>query len=250
VAYAIPHSADRKSSATGTSFRSRLGTILHAPISLWGRLPRGVRWTLLGLVIFLVLARLALPFIVKGYVNRQLARIPDYHGNVRNIDIHLLRGAYIIHDIAVVKTSGRVPVPFFKAARMDLSVEWKELFHGSVVGEVYMDYPELNFVAGPTQADSQTGEDKAWRKTLESLFPFRLNRLVVTAGKIHFRNFHSRPPVDIYIHGLNAIATNLTNSRDVKEKLPAGMIAQGQTLGDGQLQMTLHLTNWRRPLPT
>jgi hypothetical protein len=182
-----------------------------------------------------------MPSLVKSYVNRQLRKGPDYTGSVRSVDINLWRGAYVIHGLRILKVNGQVPVPFFYTPRMDLSVQWKELFHGSVVGEIYMDKPELNFVAGPTSEETQTGEDKDWRKTVESLFPFRLNKFVITSGEIHFRNFHSRPPVNIFIHDLQSVATNLNNSRDVVDKLPAGVVARGRTLGDGQLSVVLHL---------
>jgi hypothetical protein len=195
----------------------------------------------LGIVVFLVLLRLALPSLVKVYVNRQLNKNSEYSGSVRSINIDLWRGAYVIHGLKMLKTGGAVPVPFFSTPRMDLSVEWKELFHGAVVGEVYVDRPELNFVAGPSEEESQTGKDKDWRQTVESLFPFRINRFEITKGEIHFRNFHSRPPVNIFIHELDSVATNLTNSRDIAQKLPAGVVAHGRSLGDGQLFVMVHL---------
>jgi hypothetical protein len=205
------------------------------------KLSRAVRWTVLGIVTFLILLRLALPSLVKVYVNRQLNKSSEYSGTVRSINIDLWRGAYVIHDLRMFKTGGAVPVPFFRTPRMDLSVQWKELFHGAVVGEIYVERPELNFVAGPSEEESQTGADKDWHQTVESLFPFRINRFEIARGEIHFRNFNSRPPVNIFVHELDAVATNLTNSRDITQKLPAGVVARGRSLGDGELFVMLHL---------
>src|SRR6476659_2401286 len=97
------------------------------------RRPHRLRTWSVGLVVvlavLLIAIRLALPHLVRNYVNRTLSMIPDYRGEVGDIDIHLWRGAYTIHDAKVVRTSGKVPVPFFSAPRVDLSVQWRELFH-------------------------------------------------------------------------------------------------------------------------
>jgi hypothetical protein len=207
----------------------------------WRSLGRGVRRTIIVIVLILVLARIALPYAVTAYVNRQLDKVPEYEGRIGDVDVHLFRGAYQIHDISILKTTGDVPVPFMSAKKVDLSVEWSELFHGAIVGEVVMEQPELNFVEGPTEEQSQTGKNKEWGKTLESLFPFNINRFEIKNGRVHFRNFHSSPRVDIFVTNLFAIATNLHNSRDSTDKLPAAVIAKGWTYDGGQLDVDLRL---------
>jgi len=67
--------------------------------SRWRRTARWVQWTIIILVVLLVAIRLALPGTIKYYVNRQLARIPDYSGKVDRIHVHLWRGAYEIDNI-------------------------------------------------------------------------------------------------------------------------------------------------------
>lgn len=213
------------------------------------RLSRRTLWILALLVLVVAGFRLALPFVIKSYVNRQLRRIPDYGGHVGAVSVSLWRGGYHIHDITIVKTNGAVPVPFFTLRNMDLSLDWGELFHGAMVGEVTLDAPELNFVSGPTPGEQQTGENHSWGKTLERLFPFKINRLDINDGYIHFRNFHSTPPVDIALQRLTATATNLTNSREVSAKLPAGIHARGTTVGGGRLDLELHV-NPLKNLPT
>jgi hypothetical protein len=196
----------------------------------------------IGVIILLAIVfRLALPSALKSYVNRQLARNPNYAGNVEDIDVHLWRGAYEIRNLKILKTDSEVPAPLFEVKRMDLSIEWKEIFHGAIVGEVVLDQPEINFVAGPTEAETQTGKEGNWVQTLESLFPVKINRMEITQGTIHFQNFHSTPPVDIFLNGVTATATNLTNSRDLKEALPAGILARGTTLGEGGVEIQLQL---------
>src|SRR5918993_3740256 len=102
--------------------------------------------TLAVLVIALIALRLALPSIVKDYVNDTLQAMEAYDGSVRDIDIHLWRGAYRIVGLNIVKTGADQPVPFFSSEAIDLSVEWKSLMRGSLVAEGVFVRPDVNLV--------------------------------------------------------------------------------------------------------
>ncbi|HVY70937.1 MAG TPA: DUF748 domain-containing protein [Verrucomicrobiae bacterium] len=199
------------------------------------------RIAFLALVFVLVAARLALPFAIESYVNRQLQKNKEYGGNIGDVNVSLYRGAYRIENISIFKREGNLREPFFTGRALDLSVEWKELFHGAVVGEVVMEQPQLNFVAGPTEAESQLGTNAPWATLLKSLFPFKLNRLEIDHGQVHFRNHHSRPPVDIALTELSSVATNLTNTRDLKNPLPAGIRAHSKAFESGTVDLDVKL---------
>ena len=158
----------------------------------WRRTPRAVKWTLISIVFVLVVVRLCLPSVVEGYVNRQLNGSHDYGGRIGHVDVQLWRGEYRIHAIEIVKRQDGGQAPFFAASRVDFSIEWRELFHRAVVGQVAMLQPKLNF------EQTQTGTNESWDKILGSLFPFKLNRMEIMGGEIHFRSPHSNPPVDIF----------------------------------------------------
>jgi hypothetical protein len=207
----------------------------------WRHLARWVKWFVIGLVLLLVGIRLALPFAIKYYVNNQLRKIPEYSGKIGEVRVHLWRGAYEINNVVISKTTGVVPVPLFSVPVLDLSIQWRELFHGAVVGDVLLKQPELNFVEGPTTEQTQSGFNKPWGKTLASLFPFRINEFEIRQGQVHFQNFQKSPPVNIYIANLFSVATNLSNTRDLAQKLPAGLKASGQTLGHGQFDLDLKM---------
>ncbi|HTH46999.1 MAG TPA: DUF748 domain-containing protein [Candidatus Limnocylindria bacterium] len=209
--------------------------------SRWRRISRAGRWTILVLVGLLIVARIALPAGVKAYVNRQLDQAPGYRGRIGDVEVHLWRGAYRIHNVSIQQVTGDVPVPLFEAKAVELSLQWRELFHRALVGEIEMEEPRINFVDGPTPEQRQSGQEHDWSKTLESLFPFRLNRVEIRHGAVHFQNLHSSPAVDIAITQLSASATNLTNSRDLTQPLPAGVQAQGEVPGGGRMGLELRL---------
>lgn len=106
--------------------------------------------------IMLVIARLSLPYVVKKYVNKTLQNLDGYTGSVDDIDIRLIRSAYVINDLRIQKPGDSIPVPFIDVHKIDLSVHWKALLHGSISGEVIMEKPTVNFAqAGPKSAKAK-----------------------------------------------------------------------------------------------
>jgi len=190
----------------------------------------------IGLVVAgLIAFRLYLPTLVKNHLNGVLASLPDYRGHVDDVRIHLWRSAYSMIGMRFVKTDGQVPVPFFSASDIDFSLHWAALFRGQLVGKVMIDKPQLNFVEANSSAQKQTSIDKSWQQQVKSLFPLRVSRLRIKDGEIHFRNFQAKPEIDISLHRVNALATNLTNSRKVSSTLKATLDATGVLMSDGNL---------------
>jgi hypothetical protein len=198
-----------------------------------------------SLVVLLVAFRLALPYILLRFVNREIDMMEGYDGYVKDIDVSLIRGAYAMKDIRLDKDSYKIPVPFFAADVIDLSIEWEALFKGELVGEIIVDNPEMNFVKGPTEATSQTGIDKSWVDVVDELMPLSLNRFEVFNGKVFYRDFHSSPKVDVGATDLHILATNLTNADDLDKELPSDVDATGNMYG-GKLKFDMQIDPLRK----
>jgi hypothetical protein len=163
------------------------------------------------IVALLVAVRLALPYAVKDYVNDKLATLDGYQGRVGDIDIHLWRGAYSIDGIRIDKKGGARPVPFFKSAKVDLSVEWRSLWKGSIVSEATFLAPELNLVQAASKEGSQLGSEEHWNRRLEELFPFRFNTIEVVDGTVRFLAPGISTKDAITARNVDGQVTNLTN---------------------------------------
>ncbi|WP_029613697.1 DUF748 domain-containing protein [Pseudomonas sp. SC11] len=198
------------------------------------------RWPLLGLaglVVLLVALHLALPYLVRDYLNDKLADMGDYRGQVSDVDLAWWRGAYQINGLKIVKTSGKVPVPLLDAPLIDLSVSWHALWYDqAVVAEVAFVRPELNFVDGGSKQNSQTGQGTDWRAQLEKLLPITLNEVRIDDGTLTFRNFNSKPPVNLKATRLQASIRNLTNVRDEAGRRDASFQATALIAGDAKVE--------------
>jgi Domain of Unknown Function (DUF748) len=92
------------------------------------------------------------------------------------------------------------------------SVEWKALFDGAMVGEIDLYTPVVNFVQGPSRDIRQVGVNKPCCMFIKELFPLNINRFAVQDGTVHYRDFHSRPKVDLKLDQIQMLGTNLTNN--------------------------------------
>ncbi|MBP1473041.1 DUF748 domain-containing protein [Frateuria sp. MAH-13] len=189
----------------------------------------------LVIVALLVVARLALPYVVKDYLNRKMDRMGDYHGHVADVDIHLWRGAYSLGDLRIDKVDGKVPVPFFSAATTDIAISWRAITHGTVRGRVEFDHASLNFVDGGSRAPSQAGTGVDWRQQLEGLVPIRLDEVTVHNSQVTFHNFVSHPKVDMKMTDVEARAVNLSNADRSQGSRVADFHATAKVLGNAPL---------------
>ncbi|MFJ4346749.1 DUF748 domain-containing protein [Pseudomonas sp. NPDC089401] len=198
------------------------------------------RWPLIGLaslLVLLVALHLALPYLVRDYLNDKLANMGEYRGQVTDVDLAWWRGAYQINGLKIVKTTGKVPVPLLDAPLIDLSVSWHSLIHDqAVVAKVTFVRPELNFVDGGSKQASQTGRGTNWRQQLEKLLPITLDQVRIDNGTLTFRNFNAQPPVDLKATQLVADIRNLTNVRDQKGRRDASFDASARLLGDAKVE--------------
>lgn len=198
------------------------------------------RWpliTLASLAVLLVALHLALPYLVRDYLNDKLADMGEYRGQVTDVDLAWWRGAYQINGLKIVKVSGKVPVPLLDAPVIDLSVSWHSLWYDhAVVGTVTFAHPELNFVDGGNPQNSQTGRGTDWRQQLEKLLPITLDEVRIDQGMLTFRNFNSKPPVHLKATQLQASIRNLTNVRDESGRRDASFDATAVLLGDAKVE--------------
>jgi hypothetical protein len=208
---------------------------------LWRTAVRIPVWGLGSAALLLLAARAYAPIAIERYANRVLDRTPGYHGKIGDVDLSLWRGAYTIESVSIEKTGGRVPVPFFRSRQVDLSIAWKSLFHGALVGEVWFESPELNFVVGPTRSQRQDGSEADWRKPVRDLFPIRIDRLTARRGAVHFRNFRSEPPVDVYLHDVRLTVSNLTNSLDLSKDLVVRGQGSATPMQGGRVEARMQL---------
>jgi hypothetical protein len=175
---------------------------------------RKVLIIVLAVGVLLVAARLSMPYAVERFVNRKLQSLDAYRGHIGEVDIHLWRGAYSINGIEIEKTGAARSVPFFRTDRLDLSIEWRSIWRGSLVAEAAFRGPELNLVHARSKEGSQLGGEENWNARLEELFPFRFNTIEVQNGTVRFLAPGISTQDAITARNVRGSVSNLTNVLD------------------------------------
>lgn len=199
-------------------------------------------YTVLVIIGIMVIARLILPYVVLRYANKTLANMDGYYGHVDNINISLIRGAYQLDSIYLNKldsTTGK-QTPFFAASMVDLSIEWKALFKGSIVGELIFEQPMLRFTKDKVEPQQVRKDSASFDQLLDDFMPLQVNRVEMNNGRIQYIDEFSNPPVDIQLENAYGLALNLRNSYDSAALLPASLVARAN-IYEGEIIVNVKL---------
>lgn len=192
----------------------------------------------IAIISVLIIFRLVLPLIVKNYVNKALDDIPGYKGYVHDIDISLLRGAYVIDTLKLNRISATTEVPYLTLPKSDISIEWKSLFKGKVVSEIYLYNPEFIYVfEDQQQIDSTEADFDDWTDVLTDLVPIDINNFGIIDGKAAFVQLTADPNIDLHFNSINLNATNLRNVVQKDLNLPSEINATAVSIGKGSVEL-------------
>jgi len=197
---------------------------------------------LLIVLAVLIVIRIILPYVALHYANKSLANMKGYYGHIEDIDLALIRGAYKIDSIYLNKidTITNKQTHFFSAELIDLSIEWKALFHGSVVGELVFEKPMLKFSKDNVEPKDLRNDSTDFKKLLDDFMPLSINRFQINQGRIQYLDQFASPQVDINMTDVNVLALNLKNSYDSTTLLPATVLADAD-IYEGTLDFNLRL---------
>jgi hypothetical protein len=190
----------------------------------------------------LICIRIILPYVILHFANKNLASIPGYYGHIEDIDLALIRGAYRIDSIYLNKldTITNKQTKFFSASAIDLSIEWRALFHGSIVGELIFEQPNLRFTREKVEPKDVEKDSSDFKDLKEDFMPLQVNRFEILNGDVRYLDETSNPKVDIWMTNMHAVATNLRNSYDSSKLLPAKVIARADVY-EGEFTFSLNI---------
>ncbi|MEP7264498.1 MAG: hypothetical protein ABI772_08370, partial [Bacteroidota bacterium] len=131
----------------------------------------------ISILLLLIIIRLILPYVVLHYANKTLANMHGYYGHIDDIDLAIYRGAYKINDIYLhkVDSATKKETDFFDCRMIELSVEWKSLFHGRIVGELELNDPDLKFTKDKVEPAQIRADTNDFRKVLDDFMPLNIN---------------------------------------------------------------------------
>jgi len=188
----------------------------------------------LAILIVLVVLRLILPYWVLNHVNKRLANMNGYSGHIDDINLSLIRGAYVVKEINIHKldSATQKETPLFDCPKVDISLEWASLFKGRIVSEMEFTSPSLLFTEDRAELKDMENDTSDFRYMLRTFTPYKVNRVEVFNGKISYIDRTVKPVVDIQLDHAHILAKNLSNVVDTT-LLPANIQGTANLYGGG-----------------
>lgn len=174
----------------------------------WQSKTRGRGWWIALAVVVMVclVGRLALPYVIRSIVNHKLENMEGgYQGTVEDVVIRTFEAEIGLRGMRIVKKNGLVPVPFMQVKELVLGTV-RESFRPRTV--LRLIEPNAAFVDAESEARKQMGPPHQLDHLSEQL-PFELLRVEVEDGQFHFRNFQTKPDIDVYAHHVNVVWDDL-----------------------------------------
>ena len=164
-----------------------------------------------------------------------------YYGHMDDITISLYRGAYTVHKFYInkVDSASSEQTPFISSEVIDLSVEWKSLFEGKLVGEMDFSQPKVRFTKDKVEPDDIQKDTNDLKSILDDFMPLKINRFEVNQGEIHYIDETSSPKLDLMLDQAYILAENLSSVQDTSV-LPAKVNANANVYG-GRLDLNVKL---------
>jgi hypothetical protein len=209
---------------------------------------RQIPLALLAIILLLVIARAALPHVLKAYINHTLDGIEGMYGHVDDVDVKLWRGAYVMEGVKLVKVNGSEREPFFESQRVSISIDWASVLRGRLVSEISLLKPKLQFIQRKSKAASQTSVDESWQRQVQKLYPFQINKFRIENGFVRYKDETSNPKINLYAADLDLWADNISNTLKSDDKLPSSADFNGKLLGSGALKAKAKFSMFTEPL--
>lgn len=126
------------------------------------------------------------------------------------------------------------------ARTVDLSLEWKALLKGKLVGELIFDQPALRFTKNVVELKDVAKDTSDFRELLADFMPIEINRCEILDGNLRYIDNTRSPKIDVAIEHMQGTALNLRNVYFKEELLPASIDVTGDVY-DGNMVFAMKL---------
>lgn len=214
------------------------------------------RWLIgAGIVIgILIVLQLVASPLARSLLNRKLADLPGYTGKIEGLSVAFWRAGLEVNDFVLSERGHEQDPPLLRVKNASFRFAPTSLFSGKLGGAAVMDGVELHVIkreADPSLGEaSKNAEQKIeetkqqvqrWQAVLRETFPLTLERLEVKNTRFQFIDLSHQPHVDVAIHDLHIVATDLQNRPEQNEDMPGEVTVTGVMTGNGQLRISLRL---------
>jgi len=243
----------RNSSVRTAGRRSQLSSTDRTSGRRLARRKRGGLISLGVVIAVLALIQLVGSPIVKSVLNRKLADLPGYSGNIEDANVALWRGSVELKDFFLRERGHEQDPPLLHVKKASMTFAPGALLRGKLGGTAMIDGVQLNIIKrerlpedAVEKAKNEIEEAKErvqrWQEVLRESFPVTLARLEVKNARFQFVDLTYAPNVEVDIRDLSIVASDLQNRPKANgDPMPAKVSVTGLMTGNGKINMSLQL---------
>jgi hypothetical protein len=138
-------------------------------------------------------------YCITPIASWQNSKLKGYYGQINDLSVALYRGAYTLDSIYINKLDEKSDkqLRFFKSDEVDLSIEWKSLFKGSLVGEIVLTEPLLQFTENRVELEDVARDTSDFRELLDDFMPIHINRCEIRNGHLIYADYTADPNIEL-----------------------------------------------------
>ncbi|MBV8056720.1 MAG: DUF748 domain-containing protein [Deltaproteobacteria bacterium] len=177
------------------------------------------------------------------------ANLKGYHVTLGHAHLQLLTLRLTLGRLIIVQDAHPSP-PIAEFPLIRFHIHWAALLSGHVLAsvgiwnpQVHVDLPQL-----ATAARSKTPlRQRGWQDALESIYPFKINRLAIHNGNIVYIDSHDSKP--LHLANLNFITDNIRNINEPNNVYPSSFSGSMEVFGSGRLTVDGRVNYLMKPYP-
>lgn len=154
-----------------------------------------------------------------------------------------------LDDLVVWQEANPQP-PVARIPYLHLSVEWPALLGRHLVGDAFFSGPQIHIDLPQIKrelADRLTPRQRGWQQAIESIYPFKVNRLRVKEGSITYVDIYPQRPFQVTHWNLQA--TNIRNILVPDHVYPSEVHSDGFIFDTGRGRIDGNANFLSQPFP-
>lgn len=196
------------------------------------------RRVLLGTVVVICVIVYAVSFLLDEPIRRRLeaqmnANLVGYAAQIRAVRFHPFGFSITLKDTQIVQDKHPKP-PVADFPRLDASVQWRALLSLRLVADFKFDRPRIHVDRTHVEMEAKDKtpvDERGWQEALESIYPLKINELVINDGEVTYVEDKKSKPLKL--DRIDFRATNIRNIRSAGRTYPSDVQATGRIFEAG-----------------
>ncbi|HEU5264262.1 MAG TPA: hypothetical protein VFU34_06465, partial [Gaiellaceae bacterium] len=223
--------------------------------SVGRRIGRSKSFRIAAVVVLVLLAAglivdRALDKPLRGIVERRLNEtLVGYTAHVGRADFHLIGFALELEEVVVTQDAHPDP-PVMTLPRLLMSVHWTDLAYGRLVADATFWSPTIYANLAQLREENRDRvplDKRGWQHALESIYPLKINDLVVTKGAVFYDDPSDYEPLQL--SSVDIRAGNIRNLRSRDRTYPSTFRAEARAFDIGRVAIDGHADFLAEPHP-